>query len=198
MLEPTQNPLLAAAGNSISQNVGARRLCRSSKQQFLDDQRKAAAVQHLKTLPKPGYTLHCIMDGTYNAWDLVPAIATLAGGIKWGAIATLGFNRRQTKHLLEMLDAGTIGEVWFLCSEYYRSVEPATCKDLEEQLTKRGSKFKAMRTHAKIILADTPAGYLVNESSANLRSCNNIEQFALTHSAELFDFHKTWLVDVFT
>jgi len=36
------------------------------------------------------------------------------------------------------------------------------------------------------------------ESSANLRSCRNIEQITLTQAADLHDFHAGWISHVIT
>ena len=37
---------------------------------------------------------------------------------------------------------------------------------------------------------------IVNESSANLRSCRNIEQFTMTHDRDLLEFHRQWMAEV--
>lgn len=68
---------------------------------------------------------------------------------------------------------------------------------LKAGLDRRRQRVAAARTHAKIIgmrMADGRA--FVIESSANLRSCRNIEQFVMTQSRSLFDFHEGWMNDV--
>ena len=56
-----------------------------------------------------------------------------------------------------------------------------------------GFTFKSYRNHTKLILAEIAGRCYVVESSANLRSCQNIEQFTLTQSHELFAFHAGWI-----
>jgi hypothetical protein len=40
------------------------------------------------------------------------------------------------------------------------------------------------------------ASHYVIESSANLRSCRNIEQFTMTNDRELLTFHRSWMETV--
>ncbi len=52
---------------------------------------------------------------------------------------------------------------------------------------------KRARNHTKLILARVAGKSYVVESSANLRSCSNLEQFVITQSARLLKFHEGWL-----
>lgn len=55
-----------------------------------------------------------------------------------------------------------------------------------------------MRCHAKLLMFSFEGGpELAFESSANLRSCKNLEQFVLTHSPELVAWHRAWMYQVF-
>ena len=68
---------------------------------------------------------------------------------------------------------------------------------LAEALTTRGHQIAAIRCHAKILLMELTDGRcFVVESSANLRSCRNIEQFTMTHDEDLLRFHQAWMTDV--
>jgi predicted amidophosphoribosyltransferase len=159
----------------------------------------ANAAKHLERLPESGESFHCIMRGNYNGWDLVPAVLRLANPatIETLYIATLGFNRQNAEELLSLVDAGSIRRVRFICSCYYRSVEPAVFDFLHASLTRNGHRAVAIRSHAKILLFEmTNGAAYVIESSANLRSCRNIEQFCMTHDAELLRFHREWMDEV--
>jgi hypothetical protein len=118
--------------------------------------------------------------------------------IRYLGIATLGFSRENLERLLEMFDAGQVGRLDFLYSVYFRSNEKEICERLTHELGRRGERVLAMRTHCKILLFETTAGgYFTVESSANLRSCKNIEQAIFTNDAGLFDFHRGWLNEIF-
>lgn len=83
-------------------------------------------------------------------------------------------------------------------------VIPTKCDDVgiswresaEAQLQARGATLTSSRNHAKVIgLAFERDAYVV-EGSANMRSCNNLEQFTLTNDPELFEFHRRWIQSI--
>lgn len=158
------------------------------------------AVKLINPLPEPGETIHALMGGDFAAWDLIPAIHQLLNvPITELYITTLGFNFSNNGHLCAMLDQGHVQKTWILCSTYFKAADPDVFHAAEENLKARGCFIKAVRNHTKII-AIAPKGsqhrYVI-ESSANLRSCNNIEQFTLTNSPEVFNFHKGWITAQF-
>lgn len=154
-----------------------------------------AAIEQIETLPADGETLHAIMNGTYHNWDLIPAMIALGGcGIDKLTITTLGFNLRQAHAMAGLLAAGEIRTADFVCSHMYWQKERATCAVVEEELRTHGGRFAVCQNHSKVVLAAMTDGrHFVSESSANMRSCNAIEQFALTQSAELYEWHAQWI-----
>jgi len=136
------------------------------------------------------------MGGDFHAWDLVPAIVELAACPfveLW--IATLGFNLGNNGHLCRLIDQGRIQRATILCSDYFAKSDLSVFTESKAALEARGCRLVSSRNHAKVILM-APAGrkdrYVI-EGSANLRSCNNLEQFALTNDRRLFDFHRSWI-----
>jgi hypothetical protein len=169
---------------------------------FYDLSRVPNAVKLVKPLPDEGETIHALMGGDFHAWDLIPAIhGLLSCPISELYITTLGFNHSNNQHLCDMIDAGQVQTAYVLCSEYFRDADRDVYNAAEKRLAERGSMLKAVRNHSKII-AIRPADRLPGwgwrarytvESSANLRSCNNLEQFTLTNDAALFEFHTKWI-----
>ena len=154
------------------------------------------AVRLVRPLPVPGETVHAIMGGDFHAWDLVPAIIELATcPFEEIWIATLGFNIANNGHLCRMIDQGRIQRATILCSDYFAKTDSHVYQEAKGSLEARGARLVSSRNHAKVILM-APAGrrdrYVV-EGSANLRSCNNLEQFALSNDRQLFDFHRSWI-----
>jgi hypothetical protein len=180
--------------------VNASVRTRAARRRFYDLSRVPNAARLITPLPAPGETIHALMGGDFHAWDLVPAIAgQLSVTIAELYVTTLGFNHANNQHLCEMLDAGAIGSAFILCSEYFRDADNDVYTAAERRLAERGSKIKAVRNHSKVMLirpASGPDRYAL-ESSANLRSCNNLEQFALTNDAALFEFHRGWITAQF-
>lgn len=62
---------------------------------------------------------------------------------------------------------------------------------------KSTQRLAAARRHAKTTLFEVDDGrkYVI-ESSANLRSCQSVEQFMIAQDAELYDFHEAWINDL--
>jgi hypothetical protein len=199
---------LDALKSLVPQTKGARRKIeieltddrtitrRSAKREYQHLLHVKNAAKSLRKLPEKGSSLHCIMRGNYNAWDLVPAVLKQIAPkrIKTLWVATLGFNLQNAEELIALLDSKQIGRCEFICSCYFRSTTSELFDLIHHQLATRGSRAVAIRSHAKILLIETTdRRYFAVESSANLRSCNNIEQFCMTHDRRLFRFHADWM-----
>ena len=200
------NPIIQAAASTRRESLRSdRRHIRLIRAEHKAHLRHLADVshaeRHIERLPTPAESFHCLMGGNYNAWDLVPAVLNLLGAARLDElrVATLGFNRRNGRELIELLDAGRIAACSFICSTYYQAHEQNTYAWLAAEMTARGQPIACARCHAKILLMRSAAGHwLVNESSANLRSCNNLEQFSLFNNEALYHFHAAWMGEVLT
>lgn len=170
------------------------------KRSYIDLTHVAHAKDHITRLPEEGETVHAVISGRYPLWALVPAVVELAGGaaIEDLHLITLSYGKDNAADLVEMLDAGTIRRVWLMVSHYFAHANPHLYDPLAHELGKRGHHVLALRTHAKIILIKLTDGrtYVV-ESSANLRSCKNIEQLTFTRDRGLYDFHREWVGGLF-
>jgi len=169
----------------------------SEKHEVLNGLHLSNAVAHIKTLPGPRETLHCVTKGNYNSSDIIPATLELAGGatIKRLDLATLSFSNRNVSQIAELKDAGKIAEIWLLYSSYFAQGNEEQHRFAEEHLAKaRGARIGSVRCHAKIILMEmSDDRHFVVESSANLRSCHNIEQFTFCNSREVLLFYRDWI-----
>ena len=163
---------------------------RSTRREFIDGLRVQNAVRTLERLPAVGESFHIVMAGNFDSFDLTPAVLDLAAPatIKELNLSTLGLNEKNTTTLLGLLDAGQVERCTFICSVYFRSVEDGgrIFETLHRELTRRGHHCCAIRSHAKVTLMELSDGRCLTwESSANLRSCRNIEQAVLTNDREL-------------
>jgi hypothetical protein len=154
------------------------------------------AARLIETLPAAGQCLHVICNGNFAAWDIVPAILKLTGdAIRRLDIATLGFSKPNVSDMRAMLDAGQVAELWLVYSCYFRSTSKVETEYLNEQLGPLpAAHLAAFRNHAKLLIVETARGecYTI-ETSANLRSCKNIEQYAITNDRPLLEFHRAWI-----
>jgi hypothetical protein len=185
---PEIKPHLRIAGDQSYISTPTRRL-------FVDYRSNPDAYRHLKRLPKEGQSLHGLISGKYAAWDMVPAIIERTGDtIADLYIATLGFSRQNGADLCALLDDRRIRRVSLICSHYFKATSGPIYDAVIPELMKRGQRVVAMRSHCKIILARLKGGArYVLETSANLRSCVNVEQFVLTRCAKLYTRHRRWM-----
>lgn len=187
----------AAARNAAAQlaedHTYRRTATRRETLRLLHVANAAKCVDHL---PAPGESVHIVMRGNFHGWSLVPAILRLAAPaiVTWLGVCTLGFNHANAVELIHLLDSRQVSACWFICSNYFRSTSGDEFGFLHQALIARGHRVAALRSHAKLLLFEMSDGrQLAIESSANLRSCRNIEQMAITHDAGLVAFHRGWM-----
>ena len=200
----TLTPFYADAGES-ARNVSVAipdnlRHVRRVKSRTVEELLQVAnAAKHLEAIPQAGESLHLVCKGNVAAWDFVPAILRIVVPvtIRRLDVVTLGFSKKNVAELAELMDAGTVGEVSFIFSVYFRSTSSSESDFLFEQLPSRGVSVAAVRSHAKILLMElTDDRHVVIETSANLRSCRNIEQFTICDDRDLLHFHRSWIDSV--
>ena len=196
VLDVSTLPALSPASPTAAK--AARRLARRiERRRFARLEQHAAAIAHLAPLPRPGEIMHGAMDGRFSGWSLATAtIELLAEPIDELIVSTLGFNRQNCDSLLELFDGGTIRSVLLNVSNYFRHSDREIFGQIRHELESRGQRVAITRSHAKLLLLKTATRCIVVETSANLRSSQNWEQFAISDDAELYAFHKAWLKDL--
>ena len=184
-------------GTMVKSSPAHRRL--PSRRLFRDYRAKPEAYKHLRRFPRPGESLHLVIGAKYATFDLVPALIERRGIIQDLYLLTLGFSKNNAADLLGLLDGGQVRRVSLVCSCYFQRASSHIYSLLVPELIARGQRVAAIRNHTKILLARMKNGerYVV-ESSANLRSCDYIEQSVITNCPKLYQFHRRWIdKDVF-
>jgi len=182
--------------DKIPTNLMHRR--KAAKRALIDARQCNNAIEQIIKLPEPGESLHFIVDGRFEPCDLIPATRRLSdpATIRRLDITTLGLNTDNVDTLARGMDAGKIGECLILVSQYFFSVDRSDYQYLLQELSARGGRVNAMRTHSKLMLMETTDGnWYTIEGSGNLRSCQSIEQFVMTNDKELLLFHRKWIED---
>lgn len=177
-------------------NISSRLARKVEKRRMVELVKGQAAVTAIAALPQPGETVHVRMDGSYDGYEIIAAIADLLAPatIECLYVATLSFNRRVSERLLALIDAGSIRHVTFVSSLMFQGKERATVDWLSHELAKRGGRLINARNHCKLILARTTDGRnLAMEGSQNLRTCACWEQFAICDDAALYQWHQQFL-----
>lgn len=161
----------------------------------------ATAAATLGSIPHQSQAIHLIINGRFALWDFVAAVLKLAGEfvtIRQLYLATLGFSRKNIAELCTLLDAGRVHRVALLCSHYFKGTSGGIYEYAQAELNARGQRFFSVRTHAKVVLVRLSDDRRITfESSANLRSCKNIEQVVVSGLPDLYAFHVEWMEQLF-
>lgn len=194
-------PVFGADDTEVDVSAGLSRdhshIRAATRRLFVDYRSNPDALKHLDVIPSEGETLHGVISGKYAAWDMIPALIERTGnGIEELHIATLSYSKQNSAELLGLLDDGHIRRVSLIISYFFKAQNRPLYDTLVPPLRQRGHRVLAMRTHAKMALARMSDGtcYTI-EGSANLRSCKNVEQFAMTRCSNLYAFHRGWMED---
>ena len=173
---------------------------RAIRADAIDARRFERATEALTALPGPLEYLHMVTGAEFSGFDLLPAMLALSKADSFEALTltTLGFSKRNLEALDAMMEAGKLkaGSLRILCSDFFRRSDREIWQIGRLQADRRGYGFRSTRNHTKLILGAIAGKSYVVESSANLRSCANLEQFTMTQSKDLFDFHAGWIETV--
>lgn len=147
----------------------------------------------LKHLPQPGESLHALMTGLYDFMTLIGHVITTRPPCLYLRIATLAFSLRNVAELKALLEAGAVKRLDLLASDFFEKHNKALYSEAQRELGQHGARVSSARCHAKVTCLEFPGMKLVFEGSANLRTNNNWEQFALFRDDGLHDWHCGWM-----
>ncbi len=153
------------------------------------------AREALDLIPADGETLHAVMTGTYDLMHLlIVLLERLGSPCLTMRIATLSLSARNVTEMATLLDAGKVGRLDLLCSDFFRRHDAAIFAVLLLELGTRAQRVAAARSHAKVVtIALADGRRFTLEGSANLRTNKNQEQFALTQDAQLHAWYDSWI-----
>lgn len=176
-------------------------LAQGTRRDFKDARKCQHASEAIGRLPGPDEALHLVVSGRFALWHMVPATLALSGTrIAELTIATLGFSKQNIAALCDLLDIHRISKCRILASHYFKGTSGSIYQFAEEQFAKRPDRtsFLSVRNHAKLLLMKLIDGRTFTvESSANLRSCKNIETMTVIGDPALYDFHRAWIDELF-
>lgn len=166
-----------------------------------DARQARTASEAMGRIPGETEAFHLAIAGKFALWHFVEAALTLAGcNIDMLHVATLGFSRKNITAMTQLVDRGDIRRVRLLCSHYFKNTSKGIYEYAAGEFQARpGSMdFLSLRAHAKLLLLALEDGRRMTvESSANLRSCKNIEQATVIGDPRLYNFHRQWIDDLF-
>ncbi len=152
----------------------------------------------MDALPQePDDILHALTPGSFIFCDLLIAIAK-ARKPRALYLSTLSMSTRNIDALAALITEKNCGTIGILTSNYFSKTNKEIFAHLEKRTAEtEGMRIGVARTHAKVSAFDFgDAGHLTIETSANLRSSDNIEQVSIFADPESFEFHREWICEL--
>ena len=142
--------------------------------------------------------LHAITPGDWIFCDLLTTICRTRKPLALH-VATLSMSKANVDALTAELTAGNVGSIAILISNFFEKTNVGIFQHLKKAEEDHPAFTVAVeRTHAKIALFQFgKSDRLTIETSANLRSSQNIEQITAIADPALYDFHRQWLDELF-
>lgn len=170
----------------------------SSKIKFENKLKRQNVERLITELPFSNESLHIVSNGTFDYFTIIPHIIKLSNGFVTDFyFSTWTMSRENVIQIIDLYDRGLLKNVNALTGEYFRTRESKVFSILDESLTHRKQRLFANKNHAKVTLLQINEDYFVIEGSANFTANPRIEQFILSNSKDLFNFHKAWMNEIF-
>ena len=177
--------------------IKPRLLKKQIKAELIKKMRREKAAEILTALPAPGEEFHIVSNGSFDYFDFIPILISLAGPASRGYFSTWTLNRQNCLDLLKLHDDGKLESIHFLAGDYFKKRETAVYTTLVEGVTVRGGRVKTHANHAKIALLQCGENHLVMEGSANFTANPRVEQNIIANSKQLFEYHESWIKEIF-
>jgi len=167
----------------------------SARRRMMRIRRRRRLAELLPAPPEPGESIHIVGDGGHDFWTYVPQLIDWFGRVEELYCSTWTLSRPNAMELLELMDAGRVGRVSMLTGLYFKRRESAVYATLLHGLRKRAGRYVAFRNHAKVLLlsCEQRDAWICVEGSANLTGNPRLEQYVITNSRTLYDFHRKWM-----
>jgi len=143
-----------------------------------------------------GITYNLVTQKLINPYGFILQ-ACKHGVIRHLYIATYSINLKAMEIITNLMDSGLI-ENWTLILNHNMKfkMKGQDVFLLEEEKKRKNFKIIKKYSHAKVTLIDQDDRKIVISGSGNYSENQKIEQYTINNDAELFDFHKSWMLDV--
>lgn len=176
-------------------------LKRKAKLATLNMMKRQKLQEVLEGIPEPGWTYHVISNGSFDFWTWIPVLVDLLEAEDhqvddlWGSTWTA--NRTNIQELYQLGKSGRIKRGHLMTGIYFKRRETAAYATIVEAVRRLGWRYKAHQNHAKINMLAAGPHRIVIEGSANWTSNPRVEQYVISNSPQVFDFHAAWMEEVF-
>lgn len=169
----------------------------SSKIKFENKLKREGVEKLITELPSRGESLHIVSNGSFDYFTIIPQIINLSGNaVDEFYFTTWTMSRENVTQIIDLYDRGVFKKVTALTGEYFRTRESKVWSLLSDSLEARKQRVFSSKNHSKVTLLKIGGEHYIIEGSANFTANPRIEQFILSNSEELFNFHKEWLEEI--
>jgi hypothetical protein len=155
----------------------------------------ANADEVVTALPaREGDVTHGVVPGDFVFCDIVPRVIAKHGCPPRLDLATLSMSEDNVNTLLGVLNRPEQPAMSLLASVYFWETNQSIARAVETRLVPH-PRFRAAtgRQHTKLMIFDYPDKAWVIAGSANLRSSNCYEQFAIFAERDVLNFYRAWM-----
>jgi len=171
--------------------------CPISKVRFVKFENAKKLSKELLVFKKERY--YCIVDGDFIFGDFIEAFITVRNmDVKELTISTSSLSRENVYSLFNLLKLNYVESLNLIVSDQFFSYEKDNLIPFIYENLDFDNRFQlsVCANRSKIILIESEydgGRKYVIQTSANLNSTNNIEQFCIEENEELFDWNKNIL-----
>jgi len=164
--------------------------------------RKINNVVQMNFVPDVGEECRLITQGSFNMFTILIYFIQKYKKIDELYITTFNMKESVISTIFDLLERDTIEKLRIMISESIVNRMPKRAAQLKELTIKNSEKYdvrlKMNWNHSKIMLAKFGDIYYVMEGSGNLSDNAQIEQYIVTNSEGIYNFHKSWMDDCFS
>lgn len=160
--------------------------------------KNAVALVERGVVPPPDCLLSVVVKGSFEFGDLIGALVRKYGGASEVILNSLSIGEQNVDTLADLMRDGLIPAVTIILSDYFYAQHRNTVyRYLHETLPLEKTTVAVSGIHTKICLLRLADGTpLTIQGSANLRSSQNVEQFAAVNSESEYAFHREWMLNL--
>jgi len=149
-------------------------------------------------LPENNELIEFVSDGTSDTGGFFSLIIEELGAIDEMYLSTWTISRENVLRILKEIDKGNLKHFEFLINNGLlktnstKSIWGLICNEF----SKRGIKYKAVNSHAKIFSVKIKNRYITVSGSGNWSENPRIENYFIIGGKEAFDFNKNWMQEL--
>ena len=155
-------------------------------------------LKNVGGLPANDEMVNFVSDGTSDTGGFFSEILREFGNIDEMFLSTWTISRENVLRILEAYDQGRIGKFEFLINNGLLKTNStkAIWGLICDEFTKRGIKYRAVNSHAKIFCVKCGDRFITVSGSGNWSENPRIENYFIIGGEETFSFNKKWMQEL--